>query len=176
MGFPGGSAVKNLRVMQRREFDPWVRKIFWRRARQPTPVFLPGKSHRQRSLAGYSPWSCKELDTTEATEYAYTYTHTHTHTHTYIHTGMYIMYKIEIIADRGRRRKRDGEKERGSLCGLGPRTPWTGRIAPNSAKGSLTSPVTVSGPSGLLAEYFGCILSQQPLGGCWVCFASVCVY
>ena len=80
-----------------------------------------------------------------------------------------------MIADRGRRRKRDGEKERGSLCGLGPRTPWTGRIAPNSAKGSLTSPVTVSGPSGLLAEYFGCILSQQPLGGCWVCFASVCV-
>ena len=37
----------------------------WRRAWQPTPVFLPGESHGQRSLGGYSPWCCKELDTTE---------------------------------------------------------------------------------------------------------------
>ena len=36
-------------------FNPWVRKIPWRRARQPTPVFLFGKSHGQRSLVGYSP-------------------------------------------------------------------------------------------------------------------------
>ena len=36
-------------------FDPWVRKISWRRAWQPTPVFLPGESHGYRSLAGYSP-------------------------------------------------------------------------------------------------------------------------
>ena len=46
-------------------FHPWVRKIPWRRKWQPTPVFLPGKSHGQRSLAGYSQWACKELDTTE---------------------------------------------------------------------------------------------------------------
>ena len=46
-------------------FDPWIRKIPWRRKWQPTPVFLPGKFHGQRSLAGYSPWSCKELDTVE---------------------------------------------------------------------------------------------------------------
>ena len=39
--------------------DHWVGKIPWRRARQPTPVFLPGESHGWRSLAGYSPWSCK---------------------------------------------------------------------------------------------------------------------
>ena len=39
--------------------------FLWRMKWQPTPVPLPGKSHRQRSLAGYSPWSCKELDTTE---------------------------------------------------------------------------------------------------------------
>ena len=39
----------------------------WRRAWQPTPVFLPGESHGQRSLVGYSPWCRKELDTTEAT-------------------------------------------------------------------------------------------------------------
>ena len=46
-------------------FDPWVRKIHWSRKWQPTPVFLPGKSHGQRSLAGYSPWGCKESDMTE---------------------------------------------------------------------------------------------------------------
>ena len=46
-------------------FDPWVGKIPRRRKRQPTPGFLPGESHRQRSLAGYSPWGCKEWDTTE---------------------------------------------------------------------------------------------------------------
>ena len=45
----------------------WVRKIPWRRAWQPTPVFLPGESHRQRSLVGYSPWGCKGSDITEAT-------------------------------------------------------------------------------------------------------------
>ena len=39
----------------------------WRRAWQPTPVFLPGESHGQRSLAGYSLWGCKKLDVTEAT-------------------------------------------------------------------------------------------------------------
>ena len=46
---------------------PWVRKIPWSRKWQPTPVFLPGKSHGQRSQVGYSPWSHKELDMTEAT-------------------------------------------------------------------------------------------------------------
>ena len=42
-------------------FDLWVRKIPWRRTWQPTPVFLPGKLHRQRSLAGYSPWCRKRI-------------------------------------------------------------------------------------------------------------------
>ena len=51
----------------RHEFGPCIRKIPWRRAWQPTPVFLPRESHGQRSLAGYSPWGCKELGTTEAT-------------------------------------------------------------------------------------------------------------
>ena len=44
-----------------------VGKIPWRRKRQPTPVFLPGESHGQRSLAGYSPQGHKELDMTEMT-------------------------------------------------------------------------------------------------------------
>ena len=48
-------------------FDPWVRKIPQRRAWQPTPVFLPGESHGQRSLVGYSPRDRKESDMTEAT-------------------------------------------------------------------------------------------------------------
>ena len=43
-------------------FDPWVRKIPWKRARQPTPVFLPGESHEQRNLVGYSPWGRKEWE------------------------------------------------------------------------------------------------------------------
>ena len=47
-------------------FDPWVGKILWRRKWQSTPVLLPGKPHGQRSLPNsYSPWGCKESDTTE---------------------------------------------------------------------------------------------------------------
>ena len=46
-------------------FNPWVEKIPWRRKWQPAPVFLPGESHGQRRLAGYSPWGHKESDTTE---------------------------------------------------------------------------------------------------------------
>ena len=49
----------------------WVQKISLRRARQPTPVFLPGESHGQRILAGCSPWGCKESDMTEVTQRAY---------------------------------------------------------------------------------------------------------
>jgi len=44
----------------RHRFDPWVGKIPWRKAWQPTPVFLPGVSHGQRSLVGYSPHDYKE--------------------------------------------------------------------------------------------------------------------
>ena len=46
-------------------FAPWVRKIPWRRERQPTLVFLPKELHGQRSLAGYRSWGHKESDTTE---------------------------------------------------------------------------------------------------------------
>ena len=49
---------------RRCRFDPWVKKILWRMKWQPTPVFLPGKSHGWRTLAGYSSWGCKESDTT----------------------------------------------------------------------------------------------------------------
>ena len=49
----------------RHKFSPWVGKIPWRRAWQPTPVFLPGESHGQRRLAGYNPWGHKSLDMTK---------------------------------------------------------------------------------------------------------------
>ena len=77
---PGTSLIAQLVKNSPAVQDSWVRKIRWRRDRLPTPVFLsfpwrrkwqstpgllPGKSHGQRSLVGYSPWGCKELDTTE---------------------------------------------------------------------------------------------------------------
>jgi len=71
LGFPGGASSKEPACRCRRHkrcwLDPWVRKIPWRRAWQPTPVFLPGESHGEKSLVGYSPWGCKESDMTEAT-------------------------------------------------------------------------------------------------------------
>ena len=62
--FPGGSVVKTLSanagdICRRCRFCPWFGKIPWRREWQSTPVFLPGKSHSQRILAGYNPWGCK---------------------------------------------------------------------------------------------------------------------
>ena len=65
MGFPGGaggyeSACQNRRH-KRHGLDPWVWKMPWRRAWHPAPVFLPGKCHGQRSLAGYNPCGCKRV-------------------------------------------------------------------------------------------------------------------
>ena len=72
MGLPRwlGLKKKKKTAMQKHKrcrLDPWVGKISWRRAWQPTPVFLPGKSHGQRSLVGYSQYGRKESDTTEET-------------------------------------------------------------------------------------------------------------
>ena len=57
--FPGGASGKESTCQGRRHkrhgFNPWVGKIPWRRAWQPTPVFLPRESHGQRTLMGYSP-------------------------------------------------------------------------------------------------------------------------
>ena len=60
--------VKNLPAEsgdRRHGFDPWVRKIPWRRKCEPTPVFLPGKTHGQRSLVGYRPLGRTESDMPE---------------------------------------------------------------------------------------------------------------
>ena len=68
--FPGGSEVKSFCFQCGRPgFDPWVRKIPWRKKWQPTPVFLPRESHGWRSLVDPSPWGCKESDTTEWLHY-----------------------------------------------------------------------------------------------------------
>ena len=61
---------------RRPRLDPRVGKIPWRRKWQPTPVFFPGKSHRQGHVAGCSPWGHVELDTTQVTEHACTETET----------------------------------------------------------------------------------------------------
>ena len=62
MGLPWWLGWKESACQARKlGFGPWV----WRRKWQPTPVFLPGESHGQRNLAGYSPWGHKELDMTD---------------------------------------------------------------------------------------------------------------
>ena len=76
-GLPGGSVGKHpaCNAGDARDMGsiPRSGRCPRRRARQPTPVLSPGKSHRQRSLVAYSPWSCKESYTTEVTEHRYTH-------------------------------------------------------------------------------------------------------
>ena len=68
-GFPSDASGKESSCQRTRckgcRFNPWIGKIPWRRKWQPTPVFLPGEFHAQRSLVGYCPWGCKDSDTTE---------------------------------------------------------------------------------------------------------------
>ena len=64
-GTNGKEPTCQSRKRERLGFDPWVGELLRRRKWQPTPVFLPGEFHGQRSLVGYSPWGQKELDVTE---------------------------------------------------------------------------------------------------------------
>ena len=70
-GFPGVTSGEEPACQRRghktSRLDPWVGKITWRRASQPTPVFLLREYDGQRSLVGYGPQGCKESGTTEAT-------------------------------------------------------------------------------------------------------------
>ena len=61
----GKESACQCRRHKRHGFHPWVGKIPWKMKWHPTPVFFPGKSHGQRSLAGYSLWGHKESDTAE---------------------------------------------------------------------------------------------------------------
>ena len=83
VGFPGGAAVKNPPANVGDTGDvgliPSLGKIPWRTKWQPTPIFLPGKSHGQRSLAYYSPWGCTRLSD-----------RTHTHTH----ASFFVFYSV----------------------------------------------------------------------------------
>ena len=84
----GGASNKECAYHCRRckihRFSSWVGKILWRRKWQPTPVFLLGESHGQRSLAGYCPWGRKESDTAE-----------HAHILLYIHTFKRITTSVQ---------------------------------------------------------------------------------
>ena len=80
VGFPSGSHGRACLQCRRPGFNSWVGKIPWRRKWQPTPVFLPGKSHGPQSLVGYHPWGRKESDTTERLHF-----HFHTYNSDYIH-------------------------------------------------------------------------------------------
>ena len=62
MGLPWWLSSKESACPYRRHsLDPWVERIPWRWKQQPTPVFVPGKSHGQRNLEGYSPWGCRRV-------------------------------------------------------------------------------------------------------------------
>ena len=56
---------------RRPRFYLWVGKMPWRREWVPTPVFLPGEFYGQRSLVGYSPWGCKQSDSTEQLTFSF---------------------------------------------------------------------------------------------------------
>ena len=70
--------------------------FYWRRKWQPTPRFFPGELHGQRSLASYSPWGCKELDTTEQL------TLTHSECVIYIMIGTWVTGQNQVVGMRGR--------------------------------------------------------------------------
>ena len=74
LGLPKWCSVKESACQCKRskthELDPWVRKIPWSKKQQSTPVLLPGKFYRQRSLVGYSPWSHKNVGHEWVTEHA----------------------------------------------------------------------------------------------------------
>ena len=77
----------------RRRFSPWARRISWKRAWQCTSAFLPGESHGQGSLAGYSPWGHRESDMTEETQHR-PYIEQEA-THKSLHTTWFIIWSSE---------------------------------------------------------------------------------
>ena len=101
VGILGAQMVKNLPVMQESQVQSWARKILWRRKWLPTPVLLPGKCHGQKSLAGYSPWGCKETGRTEQL----------THTHKLVQYSC-IQHRQKEIQNRYNNGERRGEIEK----------------------------------------------------------------
>ena len=84
MGFPSGASGKEP-ACQCNRLETQVPSLGWEDPlEEGTPVFLPGESHGQRSLEGYSAWGCKSQ--TQRSAHACTRAHTHTHTHTHTHS------------------------------------------------------------------------------------------
>ena len=115
--FPSGASSKEFSCQSRRhkihKFNPWFRKIPWRRAWQPTPVFLCGEGHGQRTLMDFSPWDWKRVGhnwSDLAWKHALStyvpcmfnrlsnsHIDTHTHTHTHTHTGYLLLQSLLIV-------------------------------------------------------------------------------
>ena len=95
--FPGGASGKEptyqYRRHKRRGFNPWVRKIPWRRAWQPTPVFLPGESHR-------GSWWATVRRVTKSRTRLKQLTHTHTHAHAH-HLLCSVLSHVQLFLLRG---------------------------------------------------------------------------
>jgi len=78
----GKKSSCQIRRLKRRGFDPWVGQMPWSRKWQPNLAFLPGESHEERSLVGYSPWGHKESNLTE-----------------HAHRGRYKLFGIDRLED-----------------------------------------------------------------------------
>ena len=97
MWHSGKESTCQCRRGKRLRFNSWVGKIRWRRAWLPTPVFLSGEPHGQRSLVGYSLWGHKELNTTECLS-TRVHARAHTHTHTHCLKGIAFWRKFPTIS------------------------------------------------------------------------------
>ena len=97
-GLPRWLSVKESVCQCRRHrrcgFDSWIERILWRRKWQPTPIFLPGKSHGQKSSAGCRPQGCK---TSDSTEHAWMHAHTHVHVRCY-NVSIFIMSLLALVS------------------------------------------------------------------------------
>ena len=92
MGFPGWLSGKEPTCQCRRQgFNPWVRKIPWRRKWQPIPVFLPGKSQGQKGLVGYSPWGPKRVGHNLETK---------TTTYIKLTLKLFLSLKLQVVPER----------------------------------------------------------------------------
>ena len=110
-GASGKESAPQCRIYKRCRFNPWVRKISWSRKWQSILVFLPGKSHGQRSRACYSPSGSKKSDTTVC---MWTHTHTHTHTEKWFVSWKDIAYYYETITGFS-----VGSNSKESICNVG---------------------------------------------------------
>ena len=91
------------------EFNPWIGKISWRRKWQPTPVFLPAKSHGWRNLVGSCPWGRKELAMTEQLHFT---------SHKDHHKSLHKKFKIKYLfsEERALQRGQNGRSEKREIC------------------------------------------------------------